>query len=337
MPTFSIIIPVYNVAPYLRECLDSVLAQTFGDWEAICVDDGSTDGSGAILDEYAAKDPRFRVIHQPNSGVSVARNAALDVARGEWIGFLDGDDVWSLNWLEKIKVATSNGADWVRTGCTNWSKNGHVTSNAPVGQELWPDDHIGCGWWLISRCSFPFINYYKRVSISNVRFPVGVRYREDAIFGYEMVLRTNKLAFALTSGYARRERDGSATFSRRLRNDTINLLTEYVKLWTSNIAMLVGARVLEASTFWILKDVGEWMYLCEDKTYSDCLKVAKLMRRLCRLRAFSRQVPGTMFDNLRWRIFMATGLERILRINRLNLLGNKKSSSASNNEALSVK
>lgn len=79
--TFSIIIPVYNVAPYLRECLDSVLAQicTDWEWEAICVDDGSTDGSGAILDEYAARDGRFKVIHQTNAGVSAARNAALNV------------------------------------------------------------------------------------------------------------------------------------------------------------------------------------------------------------------------------------------------------------------
>jgi glycosyltransferase involved in cell wall biosynthesis len=73
--------------------LDSVLAQSFSDWEAICVDDGSTDGSGAILDEYAAKDARFRVIHQANAGVSAARNAALDVAKGEWVWFVDGDDV----------------------------------------------------------------------------------------------------------------------------------------------------------------------------------------------------------------------------------------------------
>ena len=91
-PFFSIIIPVYNVAPYLRECLDSVLAQTFTDWEAICVDDGSTDCSGAILDEYAAKDSRFRVIHQPNAGVSAARNKGLDIVQGQWIWFVDGDD-----------------------------------------------------------------------------------------------------------------------------------------------------------------------------------------------------------------------------------------------------
>lgn len=77
-PFFSIIIPVYNVAPYLRECLDSVLAQTFTDWECLCVADGSTDDSGIILDEYAQKDPRFRVFHKKNGGVSAARNLALD-------------------------------------------------------------------------------------------------------------------------------------------------------------------------------------------------------------------------------------------------------------------
>ena len=92
MPYFSIIIPVYNVAPYLRECLDSVLKQTFTDWEAICIDDGSTDESGAILDEYAAKDKRFRVIHQANAGVSAARNAALDKVQGEWDDFCRAAD-----------------------------------------------------------------------------------------------------------------------------------------------------------------------------------------------------------------------------------------------------
>ena len=81
-PFFSVIIPVYNVAPYLRECLDSVLKQTFTDWEAICVDDGSTDESGAILDEYAAKDKRFRVIHQANAGVSAPSKRHNSLRRG---------------------------------------------------------------------------------------------------------------------------------------------------------------------------------------------------------------------------------------------------------------
>ena len=99
-PFFSIIIPVYNVEPYLRECLDSVLVQTFPDWECLCVDDGSIDDSGAILDEYAQKDPRFRVFHKRNAGVSSARNLALDNVKGEWVVFLDGDDVFEKNTLQ---------------------------------------------------------------------------------------------------------------------------------------------------------------------------------------------------------------------------------------------
>lgn len=92
MPRFSIIIPVYNVQQYLPHCLDSVLAQTCPDWEAVCVNDGSTDGSLAILNEYASKDKRFRIIDQPNGGLSAARNAGIRAAKGEYVFFLDSDD-----------------------------------------------------------------------------------------------------------------------------------------------------------------------------------------------------------------------------------------------------
>lgn len=92
MLTFSIIIPVYNGRPWLRDCLDSITAQTLQDWECICVDDGSTDESGKILDEYAACDSRFRVFHQTNSGTSAARNAGLNKACGDFFLFVDGDD-----------------------------------------------------------------------------------------------------------------------------------------------------------------------------------------------------------------------------------------------------
>ena len=91
-PFFSIIIPVYNVAPYLRECLDSVLAQTFTDWEMICVDDGSTDDSGEILDTYAKQDHRIIAVHIRNRGVSAARYAGFVKSKGNWIWLVDGDD-----------------------------------------------------------------------------------------------------------------------------------------------------------------------------------------------------------------------------------------------------
>ena len=88
----SVIVPVYNTQNYLPECIDSVLAQTFGDFELILVDDGSTDDSPQICDDYAARDPRVRVIHQKNAGPAAARNAGLDHAQGEYILFADSDD-----------------------------------------------------------------------------------------------------------------------------------------------------------------------------------------------------------------------------------------------------
>lgn len=107
---FSLIIPVYNVEKYLNYCLDSVLSQTFVDWEAICVDDGSTDKSAAILAEYAAKDARIKVIRQKNSGTATARNTGLKNAVGDYILFLDSDDWLETNALQ-ILFDSLNGED----------------------------------------------------------------------------------------------------------------------------------------------------------------------------------------------------------------------------------
>ncbi len=99
-PKVSVIIPVYNTEPWLKECLESVLRQTMADFEVVCVDDGSTDRSGAVLREYAAKDARFSVISQNNKGQSAARNAGLNAARGTYIYFLDSDDYIEPDLLE---------------------------------------------------------------------------------------------------------------------------------------------------------------------------------------------------------------------------------------------
>lgn len=92
-PKISVIIPVYNVEKYLRRCIDSILAQTFTDFELLLIDDGSKDKSGEICDEYAKKDSRVRVFHKENGGVSSARNLGLDNASGEWVCFVDSDDM----------------------------------------------------------------------------------------------------------------------------------------------------------------------------------------------------------------------------------------------------
>lgn len=98
----SIIIPVYNSENTLRTCLDSILAQTMTDYECLLIDDGSTDSSGRICDEYAVKDERFRVFHKENGGVSSARNVGLENARGSWITFCDSDDRVSKEWLSNM-------------------------------------------------------------------------------------------------------------------------------------------------------------------------------------------------------------------------------------------
>ena len=108
----SIIVPVYNTEKYLRKCIDSILAQTYRDIEVILVDDGSTDGSGAICDEYEKTDERVRVIHKENGGQATARNMALDEARGEYVGFVDSDDYISPSMYEELLSAASmNNAD----------------------------------------------------------------------------------------------------------------------------------------------------------------------------------------------------------------------------------
>lgn len=108
MPTISIIVPIYNVEQWLSRCIDSILSQSFMDFELILVDDGSPDRCGIICDEYAEKDKRIRVIHQKNAKLSAARNAGLDVAQGEWIAFVDSDD-----WLHKdyLKILLSGAVD----------------------------------------------------------------------------------------------------------------------------------------------------------------------------------------------------------------------------------
>jgi glycosyltransferase involved in cell wall biosynthesis len=109
MPAISVIVPVYNVEKYIQQCVDSILAQTFKDFELILVDDGSSDLSGAICNEYAAMDSRVSVIHKKNGGVSSARNAGLDVATGKYIMFCDSDDWTEPFWLEMLyKKATDH-------------------------------------------------------------------------------------------------------------------------------------------------------------------------------------------------------------------------------------
>ena len=187
MIKFSIIIPVYNVEAYLRECLDSVLAQTCSDWEAICVNDGSTDGSLDILQEYAAKDARFRFIDQHNKGLSAARNAGIDAAEGEYIFLLDSDDWIVPDALERLSKRI-NGQDIICFAGQKYNEQDKTYRPADV---LTPAMYSnGMTYYYanaLKSYTFPFVcavlRLYRRAFLleHNLLFKEGI-YHEDNLF-----------------------------------------------------------------------------------------------------------------------------------------------------------
>lgn len=167
---FSVIVPVYNVEQYLDKCLASILGQTYKDFECIVVDDGSPDNSSAIIDKYVKQDQRFKVIHQQNMGISTARNAGLDIAKGDYIAFVDSDDYIADDYLEKIalKIADTD-ADILICGFIEIYKDCEknkvfaAKSIESIKQNILADVWPSYAW---NKC-------YKKYLFENIRFPVG--------------------------------------------------------------------------------------------------------------------------------------------------------------------
>lgn len=180
-PSVSVVIPVYNVAPYLQDCVESLLSQRFADFEVILVDDGSTDGSGAICDELAGKDPRVVVVHKENGGACSARNCGIDHAQGEFIVFVDGDDLVTDDHLEHLMESD---ADMVVTGLQKFgAKNG---TEKPARRDDFGIDGLAAHW-----NTPPEMNYLycypvaKRFRTSIVR-EHGIRFDESLFFSEDM-------------------------------------------------------------------------------------------------------------------------------------------------------
>lgn len=224
MAMFSIIVPVYNVAAYLRSCLASLVDQTESSWEAICVDDGSTDGSAEILDEFAARDSRIRVIHQSNSGVSAARNAALDIASGDWIGFLDGDDTYHPQLLQVVSeaIAENEPLDAVGYGAVYVDENGEIVGRLGKGVPLSRgiklcSEVLGDGRGPYSRFVWSVWDKFfrrERIVELNLRFEIGMKLSEDSLFAQLYLAQSNRIALLPDfDGYRYLMRVGSATHS----------------------------------------------------------------------------------------------------------------------------
>ena len=181
-PTISVIIPVYNAEKYLRRCIDSVLAQTYKDFELLLIDDGSKDSSGAICDEYAAQDARVRVFHKENGGVSSARNVGLDHAQGEWITFVDSDDYIEENFLKSFEGNLD--ADLV-VGNMVICEDCKLPKNINVGILPGIYTHIQSalkGNLNSSAFYAPWGKMFRKESIADLRFNIKMRIGEDNHF-----------------------------------------------------------------------------------------------------------------------------------------------------------
>ncbi len=200
MPKVSVIIPVYNMERFIGACLDSVLNQTFSDFECICINDGSTDGTLQILKQYEQKDSRIKLIDQANQGGSAARNVGLNVAQGEWISFLDNDDLYHPQYLEiLLGYAEKYGAD---ISVCNY---GVFFNDDPVNFETYNAQQLKKPKLITSK---PFYDYvvrkkkihmlmwtklYKKEILENIRFALALPAINDILFNLETLSASKKV------------------------------------------------------------------------------------------------------------------------------------------------
>ena len=194
-PKVSIIIPVYNVGSHLRPCLDSAIGQTLHEIEIICINDGSTDGSPELLRTYKDKDPRILLIDQPNGGVSSARNAGLDIARGDYIRFLDGDDMLAPDACRMlVERAEQDRADIVLSSIRNLTSDGslideYIIPDAFFDLERTADLRAIYSTHLNRGIGWPF---YRRRSIENIRSRNST-YVQDALFYVDALIQARRI------------------------------------------------------------------------------------------------------------------------------------------------
>ena len=139
-PLISVIVPIYNVETYLPQCLDSIIVQTWNNLEIILINDGSTDNSGHICDAYVAKDSRIKVVHKSNGGLSAARNSGLDIANGEYIGFVDSDDWIEPTMYENLFAGFSLGNNVILTNGMIYRYDGTNDEDSLTRPDLWKRD-----------------------------------------------------------------------------------------------------------------------------------------------------------------------------------------------------
>ena len=273
-PLISVIVPVYNTERFLKECLDSVIYQTYKNLEIIIVNDGSKDSSLSIINEYAQKDNRIKVISRENRGVSASRNDGLDIASGEYLCFIDSDDYMALDTLEiLLRGIEESGADIASSGTVRVSekdrshflrvKRGKIAykvyDKVSAMREVFTNRKIGLGPWK---------KLYKRAlfeSGEKIRFDENIYYCEDIPVIFDVFNRADKTVYTPAVCYAYTRRNGSSVRSKLSKKKTTSLIA--VKYCTDQCEKLLPEALPHVYGWRVLANFEMLFYMWRDSYY----------------------------------------------------------------------
>lgn len=277
----SIIMPAYNADRYLDEAISSVLSQSDSDWELLIVDDGSSDATGDIIDRYAAEDARIRVWHQENAGMSVARNVALDNARGDLLAFIDADDVMHPDFLKIMKEGMAQSGTKMVIGAAEWfdgeskleniyhlpdGKLSTVDSHAAVEDALYQRKYDNAVWGKL----------YARQLWGDLRFQPGIGYEDLDLF-YRLWLPAQKIGVVDVAlyGYRQHEESYMHTFSMR-RTDSLDVADRLCsRLGNKSEALRRGAEVRRFAAYYNILTLLYANDADAPDVEKDCMAVVK--------------------------------------------------------------
>lgn len=227
MDKISIIVPVYNVSKYIRKCLDTIINQTYTNLEIILIDDGSTDDSGNICDEYAKRDKRIKVIHKENEGLSIARNTGIKNATGKYIGFIDSDDWIDLDMYNRLYNNLKN--ENAEISCCNrllvYSNKQKEYGTSSYYEVMNSERAIEL------MCTYGYIGVsvytklFEKKLFDGIEFPNGKK-SEDVFIIYKLLDKASVIVYDATPLYYYRQREGSITSAKNINLDIIDASKE---------------------------------------------------------------------------------------------------------------
>lgn len=257
-PKISIIVPVYNVEPYLHQCIESILEQTITDYEVLLVDDGSMDRSGEICDEFALRDNRIKVIHKKNGGLSSARNEGIKKAIGDYIGFVDGDDHIDPEMYEKLYEVCIDSESDIGICVLGRETNGKIVKDTNENSHIKKMSNHEAMEQLFRGYLFRFSvcnKLFKRSGFDNVWFPEG-RIHEDLSTTYKLFANANQAIFVNYLGYiyVRREKSILTSTYNKKRLESFIGWDEIIPFIKKHYPQLED-EVFSSYVFWCIDNI----------------------------------------------------------------------------------